>query len=169
MALMGGICGEKHEALNAELVLGPTGGLDVGRRSREGQERAEKSKTPFASVRHRPVIIADSRSLREKHVWILLRKTSQSLSIGSRPAGTRGKAGKVSETLKTSTSPVRQARCFCSRWRTQTDFFEREKGWRGPTPHHVGACQHQFSPLGPTGTTRAGEREGMSSFLTFGN
>ena len=40
--------------------------------------------------------------------------------------------------------------------------FRAGKGWRGP-PQHVGACGHRFPPFGPSGTTRAGEREGMPS------
>ena len=44
MALIGGTWGEKLEDFNGEPVLGPTGGLDVGRRSREGREGVEKVK-----------------------------------------------------------------------------------------------------------------------------
>ena len=44
MALIGGIWGEKLEVFNGEPVLGPTGGLDVGRRSREGRGRRKSRK-----------------------------------------------------------------------------------------------------------------------------
>ena len=44
MALIGGIWGEKLEVFNGEPVLGPTGGLDVGRRSREGRGRRKTRK-----------------------------------------------------------------------------------------------------------------------------
>jgi len=56
MALIGGIWGEKLEVFNWERVLGPTSGLDVGRRSREGRgvEKVENAVCVRASLADHP-------------------------------------------------------------------------------------------------------------------
>ena len=210
--------GRKARSFNGEPVLGPTSGLDVGRRSREGRGRRKSRKrrlSPCVTGRLLlPVLGPDARNM----CAMRLRKSSQGLPVGSMSAGARGKAGKASKTSKTSPSSMRhrhstfagsrslREKHVCDAFKKDvsgpTDrletgrcarkgregvrnaknvafvrasgeafllvtahskrLFRAGKGWRGP-PQHVRACGHRFPPLGPTGTTRAGEREGMSS------
>ena len=158
MALIGGICRGKLEFFNEEPVLGPTGGIDVGR---EGRERVEKVENAFASVRHWPITLAGFRSLREKHVCDAFKKDvpgpTDMLETGR--CAREGREGV--RNAENVDFVCASGEAFLLVTAHSNRLFRAEKGWRGP-PQHAGAYGHQFPPLGPTGTTRAGEREGMS-------
>ena len=90
-----------------------------------GKAGKNASKTPIAALRHPSVILTFPRSIREQHVRDAFKK--QVLEpTGGLDTATK-KAGNVSKMPKTSMSSLRQARCFCSSRRIQTDFFAWEK------------------------------------------
>jgi len=133
----------------------------AGARGKAGNA-SKKSKTPVASGRHLGDTFAGSRSLREKHVCDAFKKhvagPTDTLETGRCP-----REGREGVRNAENVAFVRASgEAFLLVTAHSKRFFRAGKGWRGP-PQHVRACGHRFPPLGPTGTTRAGERGCMST------
>ena len=139
----------------------PIGSRPAGARGKAGKA-SKKSKTQVASVRHRGDTFAVSRSLREKHVCDAFKKDVPG-PTDRLETGRCAREGQEGVRNAKNVAFVRASGgAFLLVTAHSKRLFRAGKGWRGP-PQHVRACGHQFPPLGPTGTTRAGEREGMSS------